>query len=305
MMEKFLVLGEALTDCVITGETLRETPGGSPMNVALGLARLEHDVTMATRFGADPRGIAISRHLKESGVVLIPQGNTAAKTSSAQATIVEDGSADYVFDLNWDLTTDMVPAGEVTHVHTGSIGATLQPGALAVEAVIRREKNAGASVSYDPNARPIIMGEPENVLPLVERLVGLSDVVKASDEDISWLYPNTPREQVVSKWQAEGVSLVVVTLGPDGVEAWSAGEHVSLPIRATTVSDTIGAGDSFMSGLLSALSHRSLLGKRAAVALQTISRKDLEEVLRFALSCAGITVSRTGANPPRLAEVSE
>jgi fructokinase len=139
----------------------------------------------------------------------------------------------------------------------------------------------------------------------VERLVGLSDVVKASDEDISWLYPNTPREQVVSKWQAEGVSLVVVTLGPDGVEAWSAGEHVSLPIRATTVSDTIGAGDSFMSGLLSALSHRSLLGKRAAVALQTISRKDLEEVLRFALSCAGITVSRTGANPPRLAEVSE
>jgi len=303
-MEKFLVLGEALTDCVITGEAVTETPGGSPMNVAIGLARLDHEVTMATRYGSDSRGVAIANHLSQSGVALIAEGNQAARTSSAQATIAADGSADYVFDLNWDLTTAMVPSGEVTHVHTGSIGATLQPGAVSVEEVLRREKEAGASVSYDPNARPIIMGKPEDVLPLVERLVGLSDVVKASDEDIAWLYPDTPREQVVSQWRKRGVSLVVVTLGEEGVEAWSASDHVTLPAQVTTVSDTIGAGDSFMSGLLSALSQRSLLGKRSADALRGISRENLAEVLRFALTCAGITVSRTGANPPRSAEVA-
>jgi fructokinase len=272
--------------------------------VAIGLARLDHEVTMATRYGSDSRGVAIANHLSESGVALIAEGNQAARTSSAQATIAADGSADYVFDLNWDLTTAMVPSGEVTHVHTGSIGATLQPGAVSVEEVLRREKEAGASVSYDPNARPIIMGKPEDVLPLVERLVGLSDVVKASDEDIAWLYPDTPREQVVSQWRERGVSLVVVTLGEEGVEAWSASDHVTLPAQVTTVSDTIGAGDSFMSGLLSALSQRSLLGKRSADALRGISREDLAEVLRFALTCAGITVSRTGANPPRSAEVA-
>ena len=227
-MEKFLVLGEALTDCVITGEVVTETPGGSPMNVAIGLARLDHEVTMATRYGSDSRGVAIANHLSQSGVALIAEGNQAARTSSAQATIAADGSADYVFDLNWDLTTAMVPSGEVTHVHTGSIGATLQPGAVSVEEVLRREKEAGASVSYDPNARPIIMGKPEDVLPLVERLVGLSDVVKASDEDIAWLYPDTPREQVVSQWRERGVSLVVVTLGEEGVEAWSASDHLMI-----------------------------------------------------------------------------
>jgi fructokinase len=303
-VDKFLALGEALTDGVIRDGVATETPGGSPLNVAIGLGRLNHDVTLATRFGSDVRGEAIRSHLENSSVALISEGDQALRTSSAEATISPDGSAQYRFDLNWDLSTQMVPVGDFTHVHTGSIGATLEPGGRAVQESITRARAQGSSVSYDPNARPIIMGEASGVLPRVETLISLSDVVKASDEDCEWLYPGKPLQEVASDWQVLGPTLVVITQGAKGVEAWCGGLHVSLPTKAVEIVDTIGAGDSFMSGLLSALSDRARLGPRAAELLGEMIEQDLLDVLGFALRCAAITVARAGANPPRLAEVT-
>jgi len=125
------------------------------MNVAVGLGRLERDVTLATRYGHDHRGDAIASHTLASGVSLIDGAHNAPRTSSAKATLgLADGSAEYDFDLVWDLGAQMVPRGGFFHVHAGSIGATVEPGASAVEAVLRREKALGASVSYDPNVRP-------------------------------------------------------------------------------------------------------------------------------------------------------
>ena len=302
-MNRFLVLGEALTDCVIRGGTVRETPGGSPMNVAVGLGRLERDVTLATRFGHDHRGDAIASHTLASGVSLIDGAHNAPRTSSAKATLAADGSAEYDFDLVWDLGAQMVPRGGFFHVHTGSIGATLEPGASAVEAVLRREKALGASVSYDPNVRPIVMGRPSDVLEKIDALVSLSDIVKASDEDVSWLYPEKSLEEVTTRWLSLGVSLVVITQGVHGAQAKTGRETVVLPAAATTIADTIGAGDSFMSGMLSTLAHRSLLGTHASEALSAMTGEQLREVIAFALRCAAITVSRVGADPPRLADL--
>ncbi|MEY2899877.1 MAG: hypothetical protein RL247_43, partial [Actinomycetota bacterium] len=259
MEARFLVVGEALTDSVSHEETRSETPGGSPLNVAVGIARLGHQVTLAARVGQDSRGLEIMAHAMDSGVSLIEDFSGLSRTSSATATIAPDGSASYEFDLLWDFTPDMVHSGDCDHVHTGSIGATLEPGATGVAELLRREKAKGSSISYDPNARPSIMGRPDEVLTRVEELVGLSDIVKASDEDIAWLYPGKTLQDVVSHWRSLGPQLVVVTQGANGVVATLGSIEVSAPTLATHLHDTIGAGDSFMAGLLVALSERGAL----------------------------------------------
>lgn len=299
MAHEFVVIGEALTDCVhpAGGGAVTEVPGGSPLNVAIGLGRLGRQVLLAARYGDDERGGQIAAHVRGSAVDLIDEASGLPRTSSATATLSESGAASYVFDLAWDLTTEMVPTGDYLHVHTGSIGATLQPGAHAVRDIMRREKARGASISYDPNARPQIMGDADGVREWMESLIALSDLVKASDEDCHWLYPGLEIADVAAHWSALGAGLVVITLGERGVVAFGPEGPLTLPTQATSVVDTIGAGDSFMAGLLDALATRGLLGPGAA-SLARISSADLTEVLHYALSCAAITVSRAGANPP-------
>jgi fructokinase len=305
MSERIVVLGEALTDCVkrVGDSSVLEVPGGSPMNVAIGLGRLGHDVLLGARWGSDERGSALASHVANSGVSVIEQASGLEKTSTATAVLSTDGSADYVFDLVWDLEPDMVPSSGYLHVHTGSIGATLKPGAKAVWDIVDRERRLGASVSYDPNARPQIMGDKDLVLDQVKAMVALSDVVKASDEDIEWLYPGQEIPDVVAQWQELGVALVVITTGKDGVTGYAGDQVVSLPTRATTVIDTIGAGDSLMSGLISALAARSLLGAKNHDAVAGLSAEDLTDILEYSLKSAAITVSRPGADPPWLAEL--
>jgi len=302
---EILVIGEALTDCVYdhTGALVTEVPGGSPMNVAIGVGRLGHEVLLAARYGSDARGLEIASHLERSHVRVIPDAAGLPRTPSATARLAEDGSATYEFDLAWDVTSDMVPHRDYLHVHTGSIGATLAPGATAVVEIVTRAKDRGASISYDPNARPQIMGAPAGVKDQMEALIALSDVVKASDEDIEWLYPQLTLEQVLDYWQSLGAGLVIVTLGAEGVVARSEVASVRLPTHATRVVDTIGAGDSFMAGLLSALADRGLLGAGTDSERRSLTEEQLGAVVSFALSCAAVTVSRAGANPPTRSDV--
>ena len=297
MSESFLVVGEALTDCVIRGDVVTETPGGSPLNVAIGIGRLGHDVVLAARVGPDSRGQAITEHAHHSGVVLIDDVSGLDRTSSASATIADDGSASYVFDLLWDVTPAMVPRQPFAHVHIGSIGATLEPGSSGVVQIVTEQRAAGASISYDPNVRPSIMGSPDDVRERIEELIALSHIVKASDEDIEWLYPDRSEHEVFASWRDAGAALVVMTKGAEGVIAHAGAHTVSRPTMATDVEDTIGAGDSFMAGLLVALQRRGFVGEGAA-RLSAIDADDLEASVNFALQCAAITVARVGANPP-------
>lgn len=305
--QTIVVLGEALMDCArsAAGGEVSETPGGSPMNVAIGLGRLGFPVVLAARVGSDERGVRMVDHIRASHVELIPEATGLARTSTATALLGADGSASYEFDLEWDLTPGMVAEGEFLHVHTGSIGATLDPGASAVLDIVARSRQAGATVSYDPNARPQIMGEADDVRARMEAFIALSDVVKASDEDIEWLYPHRSLEDVVTHWKSLGVLLVVITGGASGATAWGAGASVSLPTLAHTVVDTIGAGDTVMSGLISALAHSGRLGAEGRQKLAELTGDDLVAVLKFALAAAAITVSRAGANPPTRAEMDK
>lgn len=305
MSDTVVVIGEALMDCVVgpSGDPLHEVPGGSPMNVAIGLGRLGHSALLAARVGSDSRGRAISAHVKGSDVSLIAESAGLQYTSTATAHLAEDGSASYEFDLVWDLQPSMVPEAPYLHVHAGSIACTLQPGANAVLEIVKRSRAAGASISYDPNVRPHIMGSASDAVSQIEAMIALSDLVKASDEDAAWLYPELSLDEVAARWQGLGAALVVITRGAEGATVWSADRTLSFPTHAKTVVDTIGAGDTVMAGLIGALATRSLLGSAGAQSWTTLSENDLAEVVTFALRAAAITVSRAGADLPTLAEL--
>ncbi|MDU0348619.1 carbohydrate kinase [Actinomyces sp. MRS3W] len=303
-----LVIGEALVDVVVhPGQPARDIPGGSPANVALGLSRLGRDTELDCWIGTDPRGLAVREHLEAAGVRLTPGSDGAARTSTAQATIGANRAATYVFDLDWNPPYPQRKEGTEAPllVHTGSIAAILAPGASTVEQVLSDYRGT-STICYDPNARPQLMGSPEQAREQVERLIALADLVKCSDEDIAWLYgEDADVEEVLRHWLELGAAIVVVTRGKQGSLALTAsGLRTEVPADPTVVvSDTVGAGDSFMGGLEDGIWSEGLVGAERRDALRNIDAAALERVLRHASAIADITVSRAGANPPTRAEL--
>lgn len=299
-----LVVGEALIDVVEHADgTVSRFPGGSPANVALGLGRLGRAVDLLTWLGPDADGDLVRAHLAASGVRVLP--GDATRTSTARARLDRNGTASYRFDLEWDLPDPSAePAGPPLVVHTGSIAGVLEPGATRVAATVARHRDT-ATVTYDPNLRPALMGTPEKAAPHVEALVALADVVKVSDEDLAWYAPGTPDHEVVRRWAASGPGLVVVTRG--GAGAWAvtrAGVEVEVaPVRVEVV-DTVGAGDSFMAGLIDGLWSAGVLGAHRRDAVGALDRSTVAAVLERCAAIAAITVSRAGADPPRRDELA-
>nr|WP_298459571.1 carbohydrate kinase [uncultured Cellulomonas sp.] len=302
-----LVVGEALVDVVRrTDGTVDEHPGGSPANVALGLARLGRPVELLTWVGTDDRGRAVREHLESAGVRLSPGSDGARATSVATATLDGDGAATYTFDLDWQVPSDhAVDLGDVVAVHSSTIGAALEPGGTDVLRLLA-EARVDATITYDPNIRPDLLGDPQAARDLVERLVVLADVVKVSDEDLAWLAPGVEPRDVALRWASRGPALVVVTRGGEGALAVTAG-GVELTVTAprVQVADTVGAGDSFMSGLLDGLWSAGLLGASHRIALGGAGSEVLGPVLERCARIAAITVSRPGANPPRADELDD
>ena len=301
----FVVVGEALVDLVGQrgSRTLVAHPGGSPANVALGLARLGNQVSLATRLGRDSFGEMVSAHLKASGVRVDAGLDAGAKTSLAVASLAA-GVASYDFRIEWDVG-DLAPLSvEARCVHTGSLATALAPGAAQVTNLLERERERGrVTISYDPNVRPALLGSPEAARPGIEHLVALSDVVKVSDEDLHWLYPDRRDEDVARDWLALGAPIVVVTRGGQGVFAVTAHLELDRPATPIDLVDTVGAGDSFTAGLLDGLRRADLVGGERREALARIDESSLLSVLDEASLIASITCSRPGADPPTWAEV--
>lgn len=305
MTGRTLVLGESLVD-IVEGHDGRRTEhvGGSPLNVALGLSHLGEPVDFGTRFGDDERGHRIAEQLARGEVSLVAGSDTADRTSTALAQLDEGGAASYTFDLVWDLDPLTAPEG-THHVHTGSIAAVLEPGGTHVVEVLRETRDR-ATVSYDPNVRVHIMTDLVTAKARIEEVIALSDVVKASDEDLAVLYPDLSVPEVLRLWGVMGPALLVVTRGADGVvfSVPRTGEAASEPTRAMTVVDTVGAGDSFMAGLVSGLLADGLLGgPEARARLAEATLQDVRPALERGLACSGITVGHAGAYGPTLAEL--
>lgn len=300
-----LVVGEALVDIVERpGTPPLAYPGGSPANVAIGLARLGREAQLLTWLGEDANGDLVRDHLEASRVRIASGSQRAARTSTARALIDADGSATYEFDLEIDYPEHQV-AEDTVVVHVGSIGAVLEPGAAKIAALLGSARRR-AVLTYDPNLRPSIMGGRDDVRPAVLALVAGSDVVKVSDEDLEWLEPGTAPQDVARTWAAAGPALVVVTLGAEGSFAVTAeGVEVAVPAPRVDVADTVGAGDSFMGGLIDGLWTNGLVGSGKRDAIAALPVDDLTQLLEQAARIAAITVSRPGANPPTRQELDQ
>ncbi|MCV7399760.1 carbohydrate kinase [Mycobacterium fragae] len=296
-MTRGLVIGESLIDIVERDDQITaEHVGGSPLNVAVGLARLGRDVDFLTRIGDDEYGRRIAEYVNTAGAQLLSDTSTAARTPTARARIGDDGSADYVFDLDWQLsgTPEVAPP---LFVHTGSIAAVREPGCLAVAALIDTY-HLSATVTLDPNVRPPLIVDRDLARERIEHLVERSDIVKVSEEDLRWIDPDRPLERLASTWLALGPSVVVVTMGGRGAMAVCAAGVAQVQARPVQVVDTVGAGDAFMAGLIDALWAMDLLGADRRGELRRIRPDTLTAALDKASIAAALTVARAGADLP-------
>ncbi|MGB6515004.1 MAG: carbohydrate kinase [Mycobacterium sp.] len=291
-MIRGLVIGESLIDIVESDEHV----GGSPLNVAVGLGRLGREVDFLTYIADDAYGRRITEYLNAAGVQLVSESRTAERTATARSTIAEDGSADYVFDLDWQLS-GTPPVAPPLFVHTGSIAAVQDPGCLAVAALIDTYR-VSATVTFDPNVRPSLVADRDLARERIEHLVERSDIVKVSEEDLRWLDPDRPPERIAQTWLALGPAIVAVTMADRGAAAVCAAGVARVPARPVQVVDTVGAGDAFMVGLIDALWASDLLGAQRRVELAALDLDALTTALEAASAAAALTVGRAGADLP-------
>jgi fructokinase len=303
------VVGEALVDLVETGddEPRLARPGGSPYNVAIGLARLGRPAAFVGRLSRDPLGSILRRHAERSEVDLSLSVDAYEPTTVALVTLDAQGAAQYRFgvdgtaDFRFTATELARVPDSVGAVHFGSLASWLGPGDAVIAERIGQLRAAGAAVSYDPNVRPHLQPDAAAARAQIEAALPLAHLVKTSEEDLDHVHPGEAIDDVVADWLRHGPSVVVVTHGGDGASAYTAGGSVRRAPVPVDVVDTVGAGDAFMSGLLDALAERSLL--TAAALSAPPSPDELGAVLDDAGLVAAITCSRAGANPPRRGEL--
>jgi fructokinase len=301
----FVVVGESLVDIVVPadGGAEEDAVGGSCLNVAVGLARLDVPTTLVTRIGDDPLGALVLEHLLNSHVVLsegsvVPGGSTSTATAHLDA----EHAATYEFDLHWELPQQPL-APETLGLHVGSLGATLPPGRASVLDLVRRAADGGTFVSYDPNIRPFFLDDPGTAWREVLELGQTARLVKLSDEDLELLRPGAKAEEVCRELLAgEETELVVLTRGAGGAAAYAEGSSVDVAAPPTDVVDTVGAGDSFMAAMLALLCDWGVVPGGAG-ALAALDDDRVRLLVEGAAKAASVTCSRRGANPPTRREL--
>jgi fructokinase len=303
------VIGEALVDLLPDGgRRKRATPGGSPFNVAVGLARLGNRTSLMARFAEDQYGRLLRSAAIREGIDLSAAPRAAERATTAIASVDSAAQATYDFDMDgtadwqWSSTELHQVNRDTAVLHFGSIASWTPPGgARIVDLVGELRARGGVLISYDPNIRPAAIGPREQGVEVVEESVRCAHVVKASRDDTEWLYPELAVDDVAARWTRLGANLVVVTDGADGATAYREGrEALRRPGRPVTVVDTIGAGDAFTSGLLTRFIRRRRHPERW---IEAIADGTLADIIDEAVLVAAITCERAGADPPRLDEL--
>jgi fructokinase len=323
------VIGQALVDLVAAADgTLAAKPGGGPYNTARTIGRLGGNTTFLGRLSDDAFGRLLRAGLAESGVALGLPGLTRAPTTLAVASIgaAAEGSAEYRFYLAGTSAAEVeypelaaaIPKG-VAAVYVGDFALVLEPAGTSAERLLLASMNpapsAGAAspqapsissaalVMIDPNCRPSAIPDRDAYLARLARIFRRADIVKASTEDLAYLYPGLPSGAAARDLLAVGPALVLVTDGPQAARAFLAASpdgparEVAVAIPRVTVADTIGAGDAFGGAFLT-------WWIRNARTRADLARPGLVgPALRAAAEVASLTCTRPGADPPRLADV--
>jgi fructokinase len=283
----------------------RAHPGGSPMNVAVGLARLGQPTAFIAKVSRDFFGRLLREHLDREGIDPRFLVESDAPTTLAFVTMT-DGEPQYAF-YGQGAADTLLEAPElgphlesnVDLLHFGSISLTRGSTPQAVLAAA--ERLAGrALLSFDPNIRPDWVRDEVAYRSLLDRLFALADIVKVSGADLGWLAPGEVPETAAQRILERGPGLVALTRGSQGATLLRADGCWSVPPVPVEVVDTVGAGDTFDAGLLAALVQR---GAASRATLDGLDEQALTSALQYAATAAALACSRPGANPPTRAEV--
>jgi len=296
-----VVCGEALIDQIPSPNgRQRETPGGGPFTTARALARLGIPTQFLGRLSTDAFGQQLRDLLAADGADLSLTSFGPEPTTLAIAEVAADGHAAYRFVIDVtsgsNLTRQMVPATfspDVKALHVGTLGLVFEPVATTVADLVEREHRKRL-VMVDPNIRPSAVSNRSRL----DRILAQSTIVKASDADVTWLYPELDLQSAARALLARGPALVVVTLGSEGAFGVCSGTQVRAAAPSVDVVDTIGAGDAFGAALLAWLSDHDRLDRDLH-----LDPEELRAALEFACLVASITCTRAGANPPWRSEL--
>ena len=302
-----VVCGEALIDRIPSSGT--ESPGGGPFTTARALARLGIPTQFLGRLSTDAFGQQLRDLLAADGADLSLTSFGPEPTTLAIADVDPGGHAAYRFIIDGtsapNLTRQMLPdslSADVNALHVGTLGLVFEPVATTIAGLVGRE-HRNALVMVDPNIRPSALSQVDGrgggYRARMDRIISQSTIVKASDADMAWLYPEAGLESAARALLECGPRLVVVTLGADGAFGVSAGVDVRVAAPVVDVVDTIGAGDAFGAGLLAWLDDHDRLNRDLR-----LEREELRAALEFACLVASITCTRAGADPPRRAELN-
>jgi fructokinase len=306
-----VVCGEALMDVFDAGArpgavALDARIGGSPYNVALGLARLGAPVAFLGALSKGFLGERLLRGLADEGVQTACVQRVDAPTSLCVVGLDAAGVPTYDFlgerGADRQLGPDAlarVPAGAQAF-HFGSYAMVVEPVAATQRALVERE-HGRRLIAYDPNVRLVVEPAIERWREALAWMAPRCHLVKVSEEDLALLAPGEPAERLAAGWLQAGVRLVVVTRGPGGAIAWHAGAgQVEVSAAAVEVVDTVGAGDSFQAALLAWLAEKQRL---SIAGVATLDRTQLADALAFAARAAALTCTRRGADLPRRAQL--
>lgn len=308
----FITCGEALYDMFVKpaangnahGVSIDGVVGGSPLNMALGLARMGNRVSLFTRISNDAFGQRLRAFMREHGIndgycVATDQPTTLAMVETDENghpsySIYSNGTADCSMELT-DIPAELDARDQL--IHLGSFATVLDPSGATLREFAKRNA-ATHFITYDPNVRLVVVPEVDQWREKTEALLPLAGMVKASDEDLGIIYPDRPVEQFIEQALVAGADICMVTKGPDGALIGSAdGRLMQIPGVKVDVVDTVGAGDTFMAASMHYLASQNACAKGKARDV------DLAEMGMFAVKAAAITCSRRGADLPSLADI--
>ena len=290
------VCGEVLIDLIPSADGVRVAHvGGGPANTAKALARLGHDVHFIDGISSDEYGQMSRKELLDDEVKLDLALKSDKPTCTAEVTLAADGGASYVFTIDGTATFDFNESWlpdpsryKPQALHIGTLAIIVEPSSSVLyEWAIKVAEFA--PIVLDPNVRPSVVGDRIRYVAAVEKWAAISSVIKLSDDDMKWLYPDESFESVAKRWVAQGSSVVVITRGSDGLIGFSSAGSVEVPGVKIEVADTVGAGDTVGAILVEAMVEKGL---------ENLTGEVLKATLHRAADAAGITCSRKGAQPP-------
>jgi fructokinase len=290
------VCGEVLIDLIPGADGVRVGHvGGGPANTAKALARMGHDVQFIDGISTDEDGQAARKNLLDDEVKLDLALTSDKPTCLAIVSLDAKGGASYEFKIagtaTFDFSLDWLPDPsryKPNVLHIGTLVTAIQPCADVLYDWALQVAEF-APIIFDPNIRPAVLSDRDAYVALVEKWVAISSVIKVSDDDLVWLYPGQELADIASRWVKDGVALVVVTHGAQGLVGYTAEGATKVDGVKIDVADTVGAGDTVGAVIVEAMVEKGIM---------TLIGEELEATLRRAAIAAGITCSRKGAQPP-------